>query len=153
MPLPHFEIPAGVIDGVNLIFTVSAPYVPGSTAVFLNGQLKTQLLDDGWDETAPLAGTITLKEAPRGSPGCPDVVQVFYLDTSPALPETVVERLTGTITEGAPEDTLTATMLPESPLGASVDDSDGLAGVILLDELQGVVQDGDPLRGFIVEVC
>ena len=153
MPQPHFEIPVGVIDGVNLIFTVSTPYQPGSTAVFLNGQLKTKGLDDGWAETDPIAGSITMKEAPRGTPGCPDVVQVFFLDTSPALPETVIEHLTGTIGDGAPEDTLQGELLPEVLLGAAVDDSDGLLGAILLDELQGVVQDGDPLHGFIVEVC
>jgi hypothetical protein len=95
MPEPRFEVPSGVIDGVNTVYTVSTAYQPGSVAVFLNGQLKTRLLDDGWTETSPAAGTVTLSEAPKEIGLCPDVVQIFFLDTSPAAVETSVERIKG----------------------------------------------------------
>jgi hypothetical protein len=153
MPEPRFEIPAGAIDGANTIFTVSQPYRPGSTAVFLNGQLKTQALDDGWAETNPATGVVTLNEAPRGSPGCPDVVQIFYIDTSPVLPETVVDtRLVGVIRAvGALEAEIVSTGL----LGGVVGDSAvGLQAEVLdVDRLRGVVQDGEALQGEIIGVC
>jgi hypothetical protein len=95
MPIPHFEVPTGAIDGVNTSFQVSVPYQPGSTAVFLNGLLQERSLEDGWYETDPLAGEIVLKEAPRPGVVGPDVLQVFFLDTSPALPEVVVQRIHG----------------------------------------------------------
>jgi hypothetical protein len=76
MATPHFEVPAGDVDGVNTVFTVAAPYRPGSTALFLNGQLKRADYDDGWTESNPETGEVTLAEAPLTD----DVVQVFYLD-------------------------------------------------------------------------
>lgn len=97
MPSPRFEVPSGVIDGVNTVYTVSRPYKPGSTAVFLNGALQERSLDDGWFETDPSAGTVTLKEAPRSIGACPDVLQIFFIDTSPALPETEITRIKGRI--------------------------------------------------------
>jgi hypothetical protein len=97
MPSPRFEVPSGVIDGVNTVYTVSRPYRPGSTAVFLNGALQERNLDDGWFETDPSAGTVTLKEAPRSIGLCPDVLQIFFIDTSPALPETEVTRIKGRV--------------------------------------------------------
>lgn len=97
MPSPRFEVPSGVIDGVNTVYTVSRPYKPGSTAVFLNGLLQERNLDDGWFETDAVAGTVTLKEAPRFIGACPDVLQVFFIDTSPALPETELCRIKGRI--------------------------------------------------------
>jgi len=95
MPEPRFEVPSGVIDGVNTVFTVSRPYQPGSVAVFLNGQLKRRDLDDGWTETGPAAGIVTLTEAPRSAGVCPDVLQIFFLDTSPPAVEQSVERIKG----------------------------------------------------------
>jgi len=97
MPSPRFEVPSGLIDGVNTVYTVSRPYRPGSTAVFLNGALQERSLDDGWFETDPAAGTVTLKEAPRSIGACPDVLQIFFIDTSPALPETEITKIKGRI--------------------------------------------------------
>ncbi len=77
------------------MYTVSTGYKPGSVAVFLNGQLKRIDLDDGWTETAPGAGIVTLAEAPRSAGVCPDVLQIFFLDTSPPAPEQSVERIKG----------------------------------------------------------
>jgi hypothetical protein len=97
MPSPRFEVPAGAVNGVNTVFTVSMPYAPSSTAVFINGMLMERSLDDGWFETNPGAGIVTLKEAPRSIGGGPDVIQIFFLDTSPALPETQIQKLKGII--------------------------------------------------------
>ena len=93
MPVPHYEVPSGVIDGINTVYTVSVAYQPGSVAVFLNGQLKRQDLDDGWTETGPAAGEVTLTEAPRSIGKCPDVLQIFFLDTTPLAIEQTVERI------------------------------------------------------------
>ena len=97
MPVPHYEVPSGVIDGVNLVYTVSVAYQPGSVAVFLNGQLKRQDLDDGWTETDPATGEVTLAEAPRSIGLCPDVLQIFFLDTTPLAIEQTVNRIKGRI--------------------------------------------------------
>jgi len=92
MPSPRFEVPVGAIDGVNTVFTVSRAYSAGSTAVFLNGILQERNYDDGWFETSPASGVITLKEAPQLS----DSVQVFFLDTtSTVLPENQVFKMRG----------------------------------------------------------
>jgi len=136
---------------VNQLFTTSQPYKPGTTAVFLNGQLKTQTLDDGWVETDPGLGQVTLKEPPR-SFGNPDVVQIFYIDTSPVLPETVVDTpLVGVIEEVA---TLEGELLPTELLEGLTSESEGLeGGVVAVDQLGGVVHDVEQLQGLIVEVC
>jgi hypothetical protein len=76
---PLYEVPSGQIDGHNKTFFVLHPYHPGSTAVFINGQLKRADFDDGWREISSAAGEIALKEAPRVG----EVVQVFYLTLQP----------------------------------------------------------------------
>jgi hypothetical protein len=98
--IPRFELAAGVVDGINLIFTTPTAYIAGSVAVFLNGQLKRSDFMDGWTETSPSTGTITLgmppEPAANGNPD--DVVQVFYLEAGVLpLPETEVTPLRGTI--------------------------------------------------------
>ena len=82
-----FEVASGAIDGVNTAFTVSSAYRPGSVAVFLNGQLKRRDFLDGWTETTPGAGLVTLTEAPIDG----DVVQIFFVDASPNAPIDLVE--------------------------------------------------------------
>jgi hypothetical protein len=113
MPMPRFEVPAGAVDGANTVYTVSQPYMPGSTAVFLNGLLQEKSLDDGWFETDPGSGTITMKEAPQGTGTFPDVLQVFYLDTSPALPETEICIMSGRLVE---IDIMKGNLIEEQPL-------------------------------------
>lgn len=97
MATPRFEIPAGVIDDANTVYTVSQPYLAGTVAVFLNGQLLTKVLDDGWTETNPSGGVVTLNEAPRITNTPPDVVQIFYLLDGPVLPEGQIMKLTGVL--------------------------------------------------------
>lgn len=150
MPLPRFEVPSGTIDGVNTIFFVSQPYRPGSTAVFLNGLLTERSLVDGWFETDPAIGQVTLKEAPKSIGDCPDVLQIFYLDTSPALPETEVTSITGTLDA---VDELDGLLLDPVLLSGALEPTPGLFGTLLAPlPLVGSLGDTDALTG-ILEVC
>jgi hypothetical protein len=63
----------GDVDGVNRVFRVNSPYVPGSVRVFRNGQLETVTLQDGWVEIG--SQKVRLHEAPK--PG--DVISCYYL--------------------------------------------------------------------------
>lgn len=152
MPWPHFEVPAGAVDGANLVFVVSQPYKPGSTAVFLNGLLQERSLEDGWVETDPALGIVTLKEPPRGNPsGYPDIIQIFYLDTSPVLPETEISsRLTGTIV--ASEEIAEAVILDSSLLEVELSSSAEVSGVVSsVGLLSAVVSETEELEGFLAE--
>lgn len=140
MSSPRFEVPSGTIDGANTVFTVSMPYGAGTTAVFINGQLMERNLDDGWFETDPSAGVITLKEAPRSSGLCPDVIQVFYLDTAAPLPETQILKLRGVIK-------------PSSALRGIMGKSQELRGNLGKDiALQGSINPGKRLLGKFEDV-
>lgn len=71
--LPAIELLKGPVNGVNRLFETASPYLEGSVKVFLNGQLNTKDLKDGWAE---LGGSkIRLETAPRTG----DVVQAYYL--------------------------------------------------------------------------
>ena len=93
MPLPRWEVGIGTIDGANAVFTVSSAYLPGTIATFLNGQLKRSDFLDGWTESDPDGGEVTLSEPPKVG----DVVQFFYLDTSPVLPGAEVHKISGKV--------------------------------------------------------
>jgi len=151
MGQPRFEVPSGTIDNVNTVFTVSVPYVAGSTAVWINGALLEQTLDDGWIESNPATGEITLKEAPRSSGACPDVLQVFFKDTSADLPETVVSEICGTIV--ADGDLCGTLMLTEDVLIGSIGTEEVLCGVLSDDvpsQLCGVLETVDEIVGVII---
>jgi hypothetical protein len=150
MPQPRFEVPTGVIDDVNTVFYVSVPYKPGTTAVFLNGLLMEPSLLDGWTESDPATGEVTLNDPPRSGRGDPDVVQIFFIDLSPALPETVVERLTGRLT--AVSDELTGRLVTET-FHAALDPSEGLEGRITTETLNGTVEEPGQLHGRLEAVC
>ena len=68
-------VPTGAVDGVNKIFTLRGPYLPGSTQVFLNGQAKVASYADGWVELG--GNRIAMKVAPETG----DVVQVYFQPT------------------------------------------------------------------------
>jgi hypothetical protein len=93
MAYPHFEVPMGDIDGSNRLFVVGSAYAPGTVAVFYNGQLKRRDFFDGWAETDPATGKVTLAEAPLVG----DVVQIFYLDTIPDVIGQVLLNISGTL--------------------------------------------------------
>jgi hypothetical protein len=69
----RIEDAIGATDGVNRLFKVSTPFVPGSTVVFLNGVAKVATLSDGWTEIG--SDTIQMTLAPDSG----DVVQIYYL--------------------------------------------------------------------------
>jgi len=152
MALPHFEVASGTIDGVNVIFNVSMPYKPGTTAVFLNGLLLREDYPDGWLESDPVTGEVTLKEPPRVTKITPDVVQVFFIDTSPdVLDAVIVERLVGYL-RGV--DVLDGRLLEVVELRGAVDVVDGLDGC-LLDEfsIHGELEAEGVLHGRLEAVC
>lgn len=150
----RFEVPSGAINGINVVFNVSSPYVPGSTAVWINGVLLEQTLDDGWLESNPATGEVTLKEAPRGSGACPDVIQVFYKDTSADIPDTVITEIFGTIEVEAG---LTGLLFVEDAnLVGTIGSDTVISGFLADDSLQivGVLESSDDLVGVIVgEEC
>lgn len=152
MPLPHFEVPLGVIDGVNLVFNVSQAYKPGTTAVFLNGLLLRADYDDGWTESDPATGEITLKEPPRVTKITPDVVQVFYIDLSPDVLEAIIVcRLEGRLTA---LEAMEGRLLPSQTFRGSVDVSGGLAGFLEPQPtLQAALDDHGTITGHLEEVC
>jgi hypothetical protein len=152
MPVPHFEVPTGSVDGINTVFSVSLPYAPGSTALFRNGLLQERSLEDGWYESDPAIGEITLKEAPRGTPlGYPDILQVFFIDTSPVLPETVVQRLHGRLR--AAEDLLGRLVSPGRLHGA-LEAQEGLSGRFYgVVPITGKLEEVERLLGYLVLRC
>lgn len=138
MPSPRFEVLAGVIDGVNTVFTSSVAYTPGTSAVFLNGQLKRITYDDGWTETSPPAGTITMMEPPD----LLDVVQMFYLDTSP--PAVVVQ---------AGPEPLSATIQDISSIDATIVDVENLSAEMAASQaLDASFEDTSQFDGSMVDV-
>lgn len=154
MALPRFEVALGVVDGVNVLFTTPTPYVAGSVAVFLNGQLKRADFMDGWVETSPSLGQVTLSMPPEpaafGNPD--DVVQIFYLDTSDVLPETEVTPLRGSIQVMSD---LTGELVEVDVLGGLLEfEGDGLLGEVAgLEEIGGNIEAVGVLRGRMVECC
>lgn len=154
MGQPRFEVPTGTIDGVNLVFTVSLGYLPGSTAVWLNGVLLERSGPDGWDETDPAVGEITLKEAPLATGPCPDVLQVFFKDDLPDVADPaetiIIEQLVGTIEE---EVELTG-LLVEDPLVGVLSSEASLSGLLVGDDspLFGVLEPEETIVGLVVGV-
>jgi hypothetical protein len=121
MATPRFELALGVVDSVNVVFyTPTFPYAPGSVAVFLNGQLKRADFADGWVESNPVVGEVTLLLPPLfGVP--PDVVQIFYLDTSVSpqpTPETEITRLHAVVLDTV--DVLSARFQEVQPLQGTI---------------------------------
>lgn len=66
------EVAVGPVNGVNKNFSVSASYAPGSTQVWINGQMKRRDFEDGWTELG--SNKLQLGQAPQVG----DVVQVWY---------------------------------------------------------------------------
>lgn len=89
MALPIIEVPSGAVDDSNVIFTTSQPYVAGTLSVFVNGLLFRADWADGWTETDPAAGTVTLKIAPMTG----DSVQVYFIPAVGGMAETSVTVL------------------------------------------------------------
>jgi hypothetical protein len=151
MPLPRFEVPTGTIDGINRVFSVSQSYRPGTTAVFLNGLLLEKSLDDGWVESNPLGGEVELKEAPRWRAIDSDVVQVFYIDTSPFSPQEILDvRLFGFIKE---MDEIDGIVRSEGILtGILVEEEDDIRGLVVDQFMVGQLIETDIVQ-VVVRCC
>lgn len=147
MSVPMFIVPAGSIDGVNKDFTTPTPYVAGTSAAFLNGQLLMRTFDDGWIEVDPSIGLVRLKEAPVVG----DTVQVFYLDMSPALPLEEINPIIGTI---ASEDVYLVGLMADDAMAISlVEDYGVVSGSVTEDPLYGIVDAEKDLVGTLCGVC
>lgn len=146
MPVPRFEVGIGAIDGANLVFHVSVPYQPGTVAYFLNGQLKRADYDDGWSESDPATGEITLKEAPQ-SANFSDVVQFFFIDTSPVLPESVLTSLRGRLIQAAE---ISASIAMLEAVGGTLEQLQGITGSVASPEsVSGALRQKSVLVGHI----
>lgn len=66
------QVPAGLVNGANMVFTTASPYIPGTLEVFINGlrQGITHAV-----ETTPTTGVFTLDVPPQTG----DVVEVGYM--------------------------------------------------------------------------
>lgn len=64
------EIPIGVIDGINKIFTLSLPAVSDTMSVFLNGIKES-------DFTVDTTTQFTMANAPKNT-GFTDKIEVIY---------------------------------------------------------------------------
>lgn len=143
------EIPSGAINGTNRTFVTSVPYRAGSLALYLNGQLREKSnTADGYTETDPATGTLTLVEAPRAG----ELVQVAYEDTA-AVPELLLP-LTGT-TDAV--DDVSGTVAEVGSASGAVSDAEAVAGTVSVSDaftgsvadqdLSGVVSDPEVVRG------
>lgn len=56
------EVPAGLIDGVNTLYTTARPYIAGSLQPFVNGARQRNVAH--FTETNPALGTFTMSDAP-----------------------------------------------------------------------------------------
>jgi len=150
MPEPQFELLSGAIDGANADFYTSVPYTPGSVAVYLNGQLLLNRTGNPWTETDPATGQITVHAVDHVlRPG--DEIAAFYLDTTTAPDQVVIDDLVGVVSDT--EDRLTGILVGEDELVGTVADEERLEGQVATeDALAGTVADEDALVG-ILEEC
>jgi hypothetical protein len=79
------EVPSGLINSVNTVFTTSQDFVPGTETVYYNGVRQREGLSNDYvrSESGGIGtgfDTITLAVAPRDRPGLrpDDVVIVDY---------------------------------------------------------------------------
>lgn len=151
MPSPRFEVPAGAVDGVNTVFSVSMPYAIGSTAVFRNGLLQQRDLDDGWFETDPDTGVVTMKEPPSAF-GYPDIIQIFFLDRSPTPappPGSVAFNLKGIIRASK---SMRASLAPSLQITGHISSAKPLQGHLdLRKDLRGSIKAHQVMRATIRE--
>jgi len=147
------ETPAGVINGINAVFTTSVPYQAGSLAVWINGQ---QVPPANYTETSPAAGTFTLTD-----PGCipksggwgSDTISVDYNDPSTDAEIVEVDDLSCLVEDGG--DPIEALVTDEDLIFGQVDDvpTDIQATVCDLDTIAAVVEDTTDNIQATVEDC
>jgi hypothetical protein len=69
---PYIELAIGTPNGVETVFETSAPYMPGTVQVFVNGLLRRKDFADGWSEVG--SQKVKLTEAPLTG----DTIQIYY---------------------------------------------------------------------------
>ena len=139
--IPRYEPLIGQVDGVNLLFRTTVPYVANSTAVFVNGKLYRREWDDGWTETDPNSGLIGLKEAPFVG----DDVQAFYIDRTPAPKMVEIQGILGAVFE---VQSITGRVSSLDGIRAVVSGQEALVGVTTsAATVVGMVQASDVLVG------
>ena len=142
MPIPRFEELTGATDGINVDFVAPSSYIAGTLSLWSRGLPRPLANDDGGFEVDPVAGTLTLKEAPLAD----DSVAAFYLEPTPAGADQVLE--------------LDATVDGDH-IGAEITDTTELDAVLEGDTLEGTVLDVVELEGTIegdeifgtIEIC
>ena len=143
MPIPRFEELAGATDGINVAFSTPSSYIAGTLTLWVRGLPRPLANDDGGFELDPVAGTLTLKEAPLAE----DSVAAFYLEPTPESADQV-EELVATI-DG---DNVDAELVDTLELEAVVESGEGLsASIVDVIELSGTIA-GDHITGTI-EIC
>lgn len=144
--IPRFEVPAGAIDGLNRSFRVLYPYVEGSAAVYLNGNL---LPKGDWDnsfiELNPDLGIVQLNEAPVDG----DDVQIFYLDRTLAPTFVEVSKLVGKIREA---DSVLGSIQASLPMRATIGGIGSINGKVSApSSMSGTVRSSTDIRGVVIQ--
>ena len=155
---PQFKPLTGTVNGTNAVFTTpgGTAYTPGTTAVYLNGQLlfdRNAVGGQLWTESDPPNGEITIdvSHVPvvRASDGGLEEVAMFWLDTLGA-PTIEVEELRGRIQD---IDRLGGRIEDVVDIVGAISDVDRLTGRIQdVDQVKGSIRDFDRLSG-ILEDC
>jgi len=146
------ETPAGVINGVNAVFTTSVPYQAGSLSVWINGQQVFGC----YAETSPALGTFTITDPnaiPKSGAWGSDTISADYNDPSTEAEIIEVDDLSCLVEDGG--DPIAATVDDVDLIFGQVDDvpTDIVATVCDLDNIAGVVEDTtDNITG-TVEDC
>lgn len=147
MSQPRFEVASGAVNGVNTTFVTSVPYTPNTTAVFVNGKLYRKDFSDGWIETSPNTGVVTLLEVPLDG----DVVQVFFTDTAQPEAEEEVTTLRGFLVEVG---RARGMLLDMEHQRGSLREFGACDGKLLDTQVAlGAVNDTEVLRAQLFEVC
>lgn len=146
MPQYQNELLTGVVDGVNTVFFSSLPYTAGTMAVSVDGQLQFHPAGNPWTESDPGTGEVTLLFSPKAG----SVVSGAYSDTTPILPETVIQELDGSVCF---VNELSAGIEQTTELSGTLDDAEELEGSIgFVTELDGKVEQTEFLVGEI-SIC
>ena len=148
MPIPYharFVVMVGQRDGVNLVFNTpgNEAFVPESNVVFVRNIPRVKTNDDGWADTDPTQGIVTLKEAPEKD----DSVMMLYAASDAAAE---VTTMSGTIDA---RDDLAGSLIETDVLVGTIAQAETLSGTLEAQtDLSGVVREIDNIYGTLVEV-
>lgn len=132
MSIVFFEELDGVKDGSNTVFNTpgNSPYAPGRTMLFWRGMPRAAENTDGYFETDPLTGAITMKQAPLNA----DIVQLLWLEPTVQV-EVEVTPLAGSV-------------ISRHVVGALVA-TDQLSGFLVTEQAVGILLAVDQIAGTV----